>query len=160
MRLYAQSPVLRSRQLAADLGLLAWLALWVLIARAVHGAVLALAGPGRAVASLGSSVAGSMGDAADAAHDVPLAGDQLAKPLEALAGAGGSVRGAGQGAQDAAGTLALVLAIVLVLLPVGWPPSRTAPVRAGGPATQPPSAGWPRSNSTGSDCGYRPKLRP
>jgi hypothetical protein len=43
MRLYAQSPVLRSRPLAADLGLLAWLALWILIARAVHGALLALA---------------------------------------------------------------------------------------------------------------------
>ena len=86
MPLYAPSPALRGRQLAADVGLLAWLVLWVLVARTVHGAVLALAEPGRAVEELGASVAGSMSSAA----------------------------------QDAVGTLATVLAVVLVLLPVGW----------------------------------------
>jgi len=49
-----------------------------------------------------------------------VAGDALAKPFQALGDAGSSVRGAGQHAQDAVGTLALVLAVVLVLLPVGW----------------------------------------
>jgi hypothetical protein len=51
---------------------------------------------------------------------VPVVGDELSAPFDALAGAGGSVRGAGQAAQDAVGTLATVLAVVLVLLPVGW----------------------------------------
>jgi hypothetical protein len=32
MRLYADRPEHRTRQLAADLGLLAWAALWVLVA--------------------------------------------------------------------------------------------------------------------------------
>ena len=54
MPLYAPSPALRGRQLAADVGLLAWLVLWVLVARTVHGAVLALAEPGRAVEDLGT----------------------------------------------------------------------------------------------------------
>jgi len=129
MRMYAQSPVLRVRQLTADLGVLAWLVGWLLIARAVHRAVLALSGPGRAVESLGSSVAGSMGDAADAARDVPLVGDELSRPLHTLAEAGGSVRGAGQAAQDAVGTLAFVLAVVLVVLPVGWLLLRWVPWR-------------------------------
>src|SRR3712207_5036228 len=70
--LYAPSPALRGRQLAADVGLLAWLVLWVLVARTVHGAVLALAEPGRAVEHLGTSVAGSMSSAAEAAEDVPV----------------------------------------------------------------------------------------
>ena len=51
---------------------------------------------------------------------MPIVGDELAAPFEALADASGSVRGAGQAAQDAVGTLAFVLAVVLVVLPVGW----------------------------------------
>ena len=120
MRLYARSPVLRGRQLLADVGLLLWLLLWVLVARVVHGAVLTLAEPGRAVEDLGSSVAESMGSAAEAAGDLPVVGDDLAAPFTALGDAGRSVGGAGQAAQDAVGTLATVLAVVLVVLPVGW----------------------------------------
>jgi hypothetical protein len=120
MRLYAQRPDHRARQLAADLGLLAWAALWVLLARAVHGAVLALAGPGEAVADLGRSISQTMGSAAGAAEDVPVVGDELSSPFDALGEAGGSVTGAGQGAADAVSTLATVLAVSLVVLPVGW----------------------------------------
>jgi hypothetical protein len=72
------------------------------------------------VENLGKSVAGDMNSAADAASGVPLVGDELAKPLGALADAGGAVSGAGQSAQDAVATLATVLAVVLVVLPVGW----------------------------------------
>ncbi len=141
MHLYAPSPALRGRQLAADVGLVAWLVLWVLVARTVHGAVLALAEPGRAVEDLGASVAGSMSSAAQAAEDVPVVGDELAAPFEALGSAGGSVGGAGQAAQDAVGTLATVLAVVLVVLPVGWLllrwlPWRLAWVRDAGVARQ------------------------
>jgi hypothetical protein len=120
MQLYAQHPVLRARQLAADVGMLAWLVLWVLVARVVHEAVLGLAAPGRAVEDLGNSVAGNMSSAAGVAEDVPLVGDELARPFDALADASGSVSGAGQSAQDAVDTLAMVLAVVLVVLPVGW----------------------------------------
>jgi hypothetical protein len=120
MPLYAQHPVLRLRQAVADAGMLIWIAVWIALARVVHGAVLALAAPGRAVEDLGSSVAGNMGSAARAARDVPLVGDELSSPFQRLAGAGNSVRGAGQSAQDAVGTLAAVLAVVLVVLPVGW----------------------------------------
>jgi hypothetical protein len=131
VRLYARSPVLRGRQLLADAGLLAWSVLWVLVARVVHRAVLALAEPGRAVEDLGSSVADSMGSAADAARGVPVVGDELSAPFDALGEAGGSVGGAGQAAQDAVGTLATVLAVVLVVLPVGWMLLRWLPWRLG-----------------------------
>ncbi|SDN68640.1 hypothetical protein [Geodermatophilus sp. DSM 45219] len=131
MPLYAPSPALRGRQLAADLGMVAWLVLWVVVARTVHGAVLALAEPGRAVEDLGASVAGSMSSAAEAAEDVPVVGDDLAGPFEALGSAAGSVGGAGQAAQDAVGTLATVLAVVLVVLPVGWALLRWLPWRLG-----------------------------
>jgi hypothetical protein len=120
MRAYAQHPVLRARQLAADLGMLAWAVLWVAVARVAHDAVLVLAEPGRAVEDLGASITGNMGSAADVAGNVPVVGDELATPFHKLAEASGSVSGAGQAAQDAVGTLATVLAVVLVVLPVGW----------------------------------------
>jgi hypothetical protein len=120
MRLYASRPGHRLGQLLADAGMLAWVVLWVLVARTVHRAVLVLAGPGRAVEDLGTSVADSMGSAATAAEDVPVVGDELSAPFDSLGDAAGSVSGAGQAAQDAAGTLATVLAVVLVVLPVGW----------------------------------------
>ncbi|SFF81973.1 hypothetical protein [Blastococcus tunisiensis] len=131
MQLYAHPPAQRTRQVAADAGLLAWVLLWVLVARAVHGAVLVLAAPGLAVEDLGRSVAGNMGSASGAARDVPLVGDELSAPFDALADAGASVSGAGQAAQDAVGTLAAVLAVVLVALPVGWALLRWLPWRLG-----------------------------
>jgi hypothetical protein len=70
-----------------------------------------------------------MNSAADAAQHVPLVGDELAKPFGALSDAGGSVSGAGQSAQHAVATLATVLAVVLVLLPVGWLLMRWLPWR-------------------------------
>jgi len=120
MRLYADRPDHRTRQVTADLGLLAWAVLWVLVARVVHRAVLVLAEPGRAVADLGRSISDTMGSAAGAADGVPVVGDELAKPFDALGEAGGSVTGAGEGASAAVATLATVLAVVLVVLPVGW----------------------------------------
>ncbi|SFO79349.1 hypothetical protein SAMN05660464_1230 [Geodermatophilus dictyosporus] len=129
MRLYAARPDRRLGQVLADVGALAWLVLWVAVARVVHGAVLVLAEPGRAVEDLGTSVADSMGSAASAAEDVPVVGDELSTPFDALGDAAGSVSGAGQAAQDAVGTLATVLAVVLVVLPVGWLLSRWLPWR-------------------------------
>jgi hypothetical protein len=129
MQPYTRHPALRARQVAADLGMLLWIGVWVLIARTVHAAVLVLAEPGRALEDLGSSVAGNMGSAADAAEDVPLVGDDLSAPFDALAEAGGSVTGAGQAAQDSVGTLATLLAVVLVVLPVGWLVLRWLPWR-------------------------------
>ena len=120
MRLYADRPDSRARQIGADLGLLAWAVLWVLVARVVHQAVLVLAEPGEAVADLGRSISDTMGSAAGVAEDVPVVGDDLSDPFDALGDAGGAVTGAGTGASDAVHTLAAVLAVVLVVLPVGW----------------------------------------
>ncbi|SFT58581.1 hypothetical protein SAMN05660657_01772 [Geodermatophilus amargosae] len=131
MRLYATRPDRRLGQVLADVGLLAWAVLWVVVARVVHDAVLVLAEPGQAVEDLGSSVADSMGSAASAAEDVPVVGDELSAPFGALSDAAGSVSGAGQAAQDAVGTLATVLAVVLVVLPVGWLLVRWLPWRVG-----------------------------
>ncbi|MGY1750644.1 hypothetical protein [Modestobacter sp. SYSU DS0511] len=129
MRLYADRADRRARQVAGDLGLLLWAVLWVLVARTVHGAVLTLAEPGKAVAGLGRELSGTMESAAGAADDVPVVGDELSGPFEALGQAGASVTGAGQATSDAVHTLGAVLAVVLVVLPVGWLLARRLPAR-------------------------------
>jgi hypothetical protein len=131
MPFYAERPALRTRQLTADLLLLAWAALWVLLARAVHAAVLVLAEPGVALASLGRSIGDTMGDAAGVAQDVPLVGDELSAPFGALGDSAAGVTGAGQGVQDAVHTLAWVLAAALMVVPVGWALVRWAGWRLG-----------------------------
>ncbi|MFC7572182.1 hypothetical protein ACFQX8_06895 [Klenkia terrae] len=65
------------------------------------------------------------------AGDVPLVGDDLSSPFEALGETGDGVAGAGQGLQDAVHTLAWVLAVALVVIPVGWAVVRWAGWRLG-----------------------------
>jgi len=131
MLLYAQRPALRTRQLTADLLLVAWAMLWVLLARVVHAAVLVLAEPGVQLESLGGSIRDTMGDAAGVAGDVPVVGDDLSAPFDALGESGSGLAGAGQGLQDAVHTLAWVLAAALVVIPVGWALVRWASWRLG-----------------------------
>src|SRR3954453_9044255 len=111
MRLYAQRPDLRLRQLTADASMVAWLVGWVLLARTVHRAVLVLAEPGVELEDLGRSMASSMASAARSADWVRVAGAAVAKPFGPLSAASASVSGAGQAAQDAVRTLAAVLAV-------------------------------------------------
>ena len=51
MHPYAQHPGVRLRQILADGGMLAWLVVWVLVARTVHAAVLVLAEPRKLMAA-------------------------------------------------------------------------------------------------------------
>jgi len=129
VRLYADRPDRRLRQLGTDLLMGVWVVVWVAVARAVHRGVLALAAPGDSVASLGRSIASSMGSAATAAGRVPVAGKALATPLSALGDAGNQVSSAGREASSSVHTLAAVLAVVLVVLPVGWALGRWLPGR-------------------------------
>ena len=59
MRLYSSHPRLRLTHAGGDLGMLAWAVLWMLVARAVHRAVLVLAVPFDGLADAGGSLSGA-----------------------------------------------------------------------------------------------------
>jgi hypothetical protein len=61
-----------------------------------------------------------MRSAASAVGRVPGIGRALAQPFDSLGGAGRAVSGTGAAVESAVHTLATVLAVVLVVLPVGW----------------------------------------
>lgn len=118
MKLYADHPARRTRQVVTDLAVVAWVVLWVLVARAVHAAVSRLAAPGRTLEDAGASLEAGLGDAAGGVADVPLVGDRLRSPLDAAGGAAGTLTRAGQGLQDGVAQLADVVAVTVAAWPV------------------------------------------
>ncbi len=129
MRLYAQTPLRRTRQQIGDLTLLAWCLVWLLIARFIHGLVSGLAEPGRSLEDAGRDLTASMGEVSAAVGDVPIAGDALQAPFDLAGGVGDNLREAGQVQQDAVAALAFWLALVIAVLPIVWALLRWLPRR-------------------------------
>ncbi|MEX0171473.1 hypothetical protein MRBLMG1_004129 [Streptomyces sp. LMG1-1-1.1] len=101
-----------------DLIAVALIAAAVWAAFAVREAILLLAEPGRKVESAGDSLAEELGNAGDAASDVPLIGDILKKPLQAAASAGSGFADAGVSLQETVSQVANVVTTALILIPV------------------------------------------
>jgi hypothetical protein len=131
---YADLPARRSRQVAGDVWLVLWSALWVWAAFRVHDLVMNLAAPGLAVADGATDLAGSIDSAGDSISQVPLVGDTLGAPFEGMSSAALSIADAGQATADAVSLLARFLAIALAVLGIAsfamfWVPIRIAFIR-------------------------------
>ncbi|KAB1986079.1 hypothetical protein [Streptomyces triticiradicis] len=134
MRLYAQTPARRSRQVVADLIAVALIAAAVKFALVVHHAIMLLAEPGRKARSAGDSLAGDLDDAGDAASKVPFVGGSLKKPLRSAADAATGLSDAGQSLEDLVGRVALLATAALIVLSVAfvlvlWLPPRLRWIR-------------------------------
>ena len=134
MTWYSEIPIRRTRQIAGDIWLVAWSALWIWAALRVYDLVMNLAAPGLAVADGATDLAGRFTSAGEAVGGVPLIGDALQSPFDGMAGASESIAAAGQTAADAVGMLARFLAIALAVLGIAswamlWVPIRVAFIR-------------------------------
>lgn len=118
MRPYAQLPAQRTRQVVGDLLVAAWVVLWVLVGRAVHDAVAALAAPGRTLEDAGSSLEAGLGGVGEGLERVPLVGDDLRAPFDAAGGAARSITAAGVEVQETVAQAALVSAISVAAWPI------------------------------------------
>lgn len=118
MRLYAQTPARRNRQVLVDLIAVALIAAVVWAALAVRDTIMLLAEPGRKVESSGDSLAKELDGAAEAASDVPFIGGVLKKPLESAADAGSGFADAGVSLQETVGQVANVITAALIVVPV------------------------------------------
>src|SRR5436190_1306444 len=65
MKLYADLPGRRARQILADCLVVLWVVLWSWFGMAVHDGTMALAAPGRQIAESATGLAGSMSDAGE-----------------------------------------------------------------------------------------------
>jgi hypothetical protein len=141
MKLYADTPVRRTRQLTGDLIVLAWVALWVWLAYELRKRLLGLAGPGEALERAGTSFSGGLNDAGDKVGRLPVVGDDVAGAFRDAGGAGTTIADAGRAQQDAVHQLALFVPGLLLLLAVGivlarWLPGRLAWAREAGAAAR------------------------
>ncbi len=116
--LYAQIPARRNRQILGDLATLGWALGWSVVAWSLHGQLLRLAAPGRALQSAGADLADSLTSVGKRVGALPLAGSELRKPFEAAAGAGRTLADAGVAQQHGVSQLALLIPLLLAGPPV------------------------------------------
>ena len=125
MKLYADQPAHRARQVTGDLLVVAWVVMWVMIGRSVQAVVNRLGAPGRTLESAGTSLENGLTSAGDQVSRVPAVGQGLAEPFDAAAGAAGSLTQAGIDLQQGVARAAVVAALAVafwpvVLVVVGW----------------------------------------
>ncbi|MFP3713048.1 hypothetical protein [Puerhibacterium sp. TATVAM-FAB25] len=118
MKLYADTPARLIRQVAGDLLLVAWVAAWVWVGLTVHDVVLRLAVPGEQLDEAGTSLAGWLTEASTGVDDLPIVDDAVAAPFLGASSAAGQVAAAGRAQVEAVETMALWLAVAVVLVPV------------------------------------------
>lgn len=115
---YAQLPARRSAQMATDVAVLVWCALWVVAGRAVYAAVAAMAAPARELQQAGTSLSGNVRNAQAALADIPLVGERVSGAFGDLAGTGTTMTSAGLQLENTVHQLAVVLGWSTVLAPV------------------------------------------
>ena len=118
MKLYADIPARRAAQIFADLLTVAWVAGWIFVGRFVHEIVSALAVPGEKMDDAGTSLSAKLLEAAGKVDDLPLVKDGIAAPFEGAAKAADQLRAAGEAQVDAVSTIAIWLAVGVVVVPV------------------------------------------
>jgi len=122
VRIYADQPGHRLRQIIADMLGLVWCILAVLAGKAVYDLIDMLAGPGRLLEDAGDGMADNLSGAGDNLSDIPLIGGAVSAPFEGAAGAAANVAGAGRTVQDVVGTVATLAGVstagFLILLAV------------------------------------------
>ena len=120
MKLYAEAPRYRARQLLTDAVTLVWIIVWIRMGLFVNELVNRLSGPGETVESAGRTFAQSIDSFGGDVADLPVIGDALQRPFETISGAGRTLQEAGETQQEAVHTLALWLGILLAIIPIGY----------------------------------------
>ena len=129
MKIYAERPGLRARQVLSDVMVVVWVVVWVRIGMRVHDLVEALATPGRRMEEAGADFSGAVSRLGGQADDLPFIGDRLGAAFGTVAEGGRSLERAGVAQQDAVHTLALWLGVLLAALPIAWLLVRYVPGR-------------------------------
>jgi hypothetical protein len=118
MKLYADRPAHRTRQMLGDVLLLLWVAVWVKVALVVRDTTLLLAKPGQQIAEAGHGLASRLRDAGAAVGGLPVVGDQVKAPFEGAGSAAGKIAQAGTAQVDAVHQLAFWLGLSVGAIPV------------------------------------------
>lgn len=141
MKFYADRPTVAARQFFVDLFILAWVICWICLAIKVYNLVEKLAVVGQKLTGAGNGMAGGLSSAGDTVDKVPGVGDTLAAPLNQAATAAQSLAAAGTDQQHAVHSIAITMALLLLVVPLGlvlliWLPLRVRWIRRAGLAVR------------------------
>ncbi|HEY6743862.1 MAG TPA: hypothetical protein VI110_15985 [Lapillicoccus sp.] len=118
MKWYADSLGRRTFQVVADVFLLCFVAVCVWLGKLVHDGIATLRVPADGLTSAGDSFRENMAGAANAVGGVPLLGDGLKTPFDALSGSGQRLADAGTSAASAVDTAARVTGLLVAVVPI------------------------------------------
>ncbi|HEY6423288.1 MAG TPA: hypothetical protein VIY28_08615 [Pseudonocardiaceae bacterium] len=116
MRIYAERRGRATRQVVADMLVVAWVVLVVVMARAAWVLVGRLGSSAQRFTGAGEAIRGTFEDAARSAAKVPVVGDRLAGAFGPGVGAGETLASSGRELSHAAGAFAFGTAVAIVLI--------------------------------------------
>jgi hypothetical protein len=118
MKLYADAPARRTRQILADVLFLLWLLGWMWMGHVVQQGTAQLAGVGRQTDASASSLASGLTNAGDSLRDVPVIGGGVSAPFDQMSAASEQLAAAGRSQVTAVNRLAWVLGISIAAIPI------------------------------------------
>jgi hypothetical protein len=118
MKMYADTPARRTRQLVADLLVVLWVVFWVWAGWSVHETTQELARPAARTQAAAAGLSTSLSDTGDSLGNIPLIGSSASQPLDEAAGFADELAAASGRGIDAVNGLALRLGLVIALTPI------------------------------------------
>ena len=139
MKLYADRPGMAARQFVTDVIVVAWVYVWIRLAKALYDLVEKLAVPGQKLQGAGKGIADNLDDVSRNIGDVPIAGKRLAAPFGQAAAAAQALSDAGKEQQSVVHQMSWILAALALAVPLGivlfvWLPLRVRWIRRAGAA--------------------------
>ncbi len=118
MKLYADLPARRTRQILWDLVGLALICFWIWLGATVYHGINELGAVGEQMVSVGGSLSQNLTDMGDTLGSVPLIGDGIRAPFDSASEGAQNIVQAGQDQQEFVNNLAWLVAIGLVIAPI------------------------------------------
>jgi hypothetical protein len=118
MKLYADAPTRRSRQLLADVLFVLWIVGWVWLGHVVQHGTMQLAGVGRQTDASATSLADGLSSAGDTLGGIPVVGGGVSVPFDQMSSASQALAQAGRDQVTAVHRLSWALGISLAVIPI------------------------------------------
>jgi len=118
MKLYADAPARRTRQLFADVIFLVWIVAWVWAGHVVQHGTMQLAGVGRQTDQSATSLANGLTSAGDTLSGIPLVGGGVSAPFDQMSSASQALAEAGRAQVTAVHRLSWALGISIAVIPI------------------------------------------
>jgi hypothetical protein len=129
MKIYADTPGLKTRQIMFDALFVGWVLLWIRLGILLSSLVSKLSTPLRAVSGPASDFARGLSEVSEAVTQLPVVGDELSRSFGSAAGAGRSLAQAGARQQQGVKELAVLLGVMLAGLAIAYALARYLPGR-------------------------------